>query len=179
MPYRAPFFAALAAGLMLAVGPAASAEAQESAFLDAVAEHFEVSRDEVEILSGWGPSADEIPAVLFVARSAGVSPDAVMALRRGGRSWAELVNRYGINAARLHVPLPDDADAGVLQRIYGEYRSHPSTAWVSLELRDDEVVHLVNLRFLSDFTGRPPAEVLEALSSAGSAAAAFARLRGR
>lgn len=159
-------------------GLGAPAAGQESAYLDAVAEHFDTARDEVGILSGWGIPAGEIPVVLFVARTAGVSPDAVMALRRGGRSWGELAQRYGVTAARLHVPLAADADAGVLSRIYGEYRGRPSTAWVSLEVRDDEVVHLVNLRFLSDYLGRPPAEVLGALSAAGSPAAAFARLRG-
>jgi hypothetical protein len=102
----------------------------------------------------------------------------VLALRRGGRSWAELANRYGVSPARLHVRLPGDADAGVLGRLYGEYRSRPSTAWVSIEIRDAEMINLVNLRFLSSYLGRAPAEVVRALTAAGSPPAAFARLRG-
>jgi hypothetical protein len=170
---RATFGALTAAVLALAL-PAA---AQESAYLDAVAEHFEIAADEVAILAGWGVPAEEIPVVLSVARTAGVSPDAVMALRRGGRSWGDLADRYGVHAARLHVPLPDDADAGVLSRLYEAYRSRPSTAWVSIEIRDDEMVDLVNLRFLSEYLGRSPAQVLGVLTQAGSGPAAFERLR--
>lgn len=171
-----PLTAALALALILAAPAVTSAQSQ--AYLDAVSDHFDVARDEVEILSGWGIPDGEIPVVLSISRIAGVSPDAVLALRRGGRSWAELSNRYGVSAARLHVRLPDDADAGVLARLYDEYRSRPSTAWVSIEIRDDEMVNLVNLRFLSTYLSRSPAEVVAALTAAGSPSAALARLRG-
>lgn len=151
-----------------------------AAYLDAVAEHFNVTPAEVAILSRWGMPVDEIPVVLMVAGSAGVSPDAVAALRRSGRPWSELATRYSLSAARLYVALPETADAGPLARVYGEFRSRPSTAWTSIEVQDNEMIWLVNLKFMSEYMRRPASDVLAAMIRAGSGAQAFdALVRGR
>lgn len=147
------------------------------AYMDAVSEHFGVARSEVGILAGWGIDPDEIPVVLTLASAAGVSTDAVLALRRTGRSWTELSTRYSFSAARLYVPLPENGSLGPLARIYEQFRSRPSTAWSAIEVQDAEMVSLVNLRFLSEYLRVPPAEVLDQLVRSGSGVAALAALR--
>jgi hypothetical protein len=174
---RSPALLTLALGMALSMPDGALRAQGSGPYLEAVAEHFGVSPDEVRILSGWGVQPDEIPVVLTIAAAAGVSTDAVLALRRSGRSWGDLATRYSFSAARLYVPLPEGRPLGALERIYGEYRSRPSTAWAGIDVQDTEMVGLVNLRFLAEFLGQPPAAVLDAWVRTGSGVAAFAALR--
>jgi len=153
--------------LLVLVAGATPAQAQEEtsrqeAYLGAVAEFFKLPRSEVEILSDWRLEVDDIAVVLFVARRAGVSPEALVALRRSGRGWSELTQRYRLDAAQFHVPLPDQADAGVLAGAYEKYRGLPVSRWPEVKLTDSEVVGLVNLRVVAQTLGVSPATVLQA-----------------
>ena len=145
-----------------AVAPAVAQDTSQgrSAYLRAVADFFQVSPDEIAILADWDLPAQEIPVALFVAERAGVSPDAVVALRRSGSSWAEVARRYHIDAAHFHVPLPGDVDAGVLSRAYDRYRSLPPREWRTVMLGDGEIITLVNLRLISQTLQVPADEVL-------------------
>lgn len=174
----------LLAAAVLASSPSAVAGQSDpggrDAYLRAVGEHFGVPSAEVMILSEWELPAAEIPVVLFVSRRGGIAPDAVVALRRAGRPWADVGSRYGVHAGLLHVDVGDAADLGALARIYGEYRSRPSSGWPTIRVEDVEMVHLVNLRVLTDVLDLPPARVLAALVSGGSGPDAYRLLvRGR
>lgn len=158
--------------LLLAVAPL-RAQGEFEDYFRAAASHFGVSASEVGILAEWDIQADEVPVVLFVARRAGVSTDALAALRRSGRSWADLASQYGVNAGHFHVTLDEATPLGPLSRAYGEYRVRASAGWPAIRLEDREIVLLVNLRFLAEELGRSPADVLGALERAGSGPAAF------
>ncbi|HKJ03572.1 MAG TPA: hypothetical protein VJ997_13985 [Longimicrobiales bacterium] len=153
--------------LVLAVAGAAGARAQgestaaREAYFGAVAEFFQLPRSEVTILGDWRLGADEIPVVLFVARKAGVSPEALVALRRSGQGWGELVARYHLTAALFHVPLPDRAAAGVLSSCFDRYRTTPVERWSEITLSDPDIVGLVNLRVLAQTLRMSPEAVLE------------------
>lgn len=167
----------IAAALLLAASPQAAAAQAGSGGLDtyyrAVGEYFGVGVSEVRILAEWRLPPGEIPVVLLVARRGGVSPDAVVALRRSGRAWADLASRYGVHAGQLHVGLSEGAALGPLERAYGEYESKPSSSWPGIRLDDAEFVALVNLRFLSDHLGRPAGPVLQALIRGGAPPEAY------
>ena len=157
-----------------------TAEAQNPAqdtYLQAVAEHYRVSVDEVKVLASWGLPVAEIPVVLFIAGRGGVSPDAVIALRRSGRSWSELSGRYQLHAGQYHVPIGDTVDAAPLVRAYGEFRSRPGASWAAIELADEEIVGLVHLRFFTEYLNLPAAQVLGALARAGVGPPALQALR--
>jgi hypothetical protein len=146
------------------------------AYFGAVAEFFQLPRTEVGILGDWRLGGDEIPVVLFMARRAGVSPEALVALRGAGRGWAELAQRYGLDAAQFHVPVPDDASAGVLSGAYQRYRTLPATRWSEVELTDSEIVGLVNLRVMAQTLRLSPEEVLRRMPGDGAWYELYARL---
>lgn len=153
------------AALLVLVAGATAAEAQEEAtaqeaYFGAVAEFFQLPRSEVGILGDWRLEVDEIPVVLFVARRAGISPEALVALRQSGRGWAELVVRYGLDASHFHVPLPDQAQAGVLAEAFARYRALPVDRWSEITLSDADIVGFVNVRLLAQTLGLPPEAVL-------------------
>lgn len=171
--------------LFLALGPltTVSVEAQQSADVDVfyrgVADHFDLPTEEVMILSEWQITAEEIPVVLFLARRAGVSTDALVALRRGTVGWWALAERYGLDARVFHVPLPESASTGPLTGAYESYRSTPSGRWAEIDLADRDLIALVNLRFVSDYLGVPPATALASADQAGSWVMAYGQLARR
>jgi len=117
--------------------------------------------------------------VLFLSRRAGVSPDALIGLRRSGRPWGQVASQLGLGVSTFHIPLPEDAPLGSLSRAYGEFRGRPSRDWNLIELLDREIIALVNLRVLSEHVGVTPLRVLQCREEAGSFAAGFALLRGQ
>lgn len=148
-----------------------------TSYYNAVGEYFRVPSNEIMILSEWRLVAEEIPIVLYTARQGGISPEAVVALRRAGHNWATVARRYGLDAAKFHVPL--EGSAGPLARVYQEYRARPQAEWPTIDLLNGDVVGLVNLRVLSGVFRVRPGVVLRAHERAGSWVAAYRALARR
>ena len=151
-------------------------ESNEEAFLRAVGEHFGTPHREILVLAQWRLPAGEIPVVLCLASGAGVSPDVVVAQRRRGGNWMEIARGYSVNAGDFHVPI--DGPTGFLRGAYERFGAKPASEWRDVFLSDDEVVGLVNVRFLSRSLGLPPGRVLSALGDGGDIVAVFRQLMG-
>ncbi|MBW3533949.1 MAG: hypothetical protein KY453_01820 [Gemmatimonadetes bacterium] len=148
------------------------------AYHRAVGDHFRVSPQEVTVLSDYRLGPDEVPVVLFLAARGGISPDAVVALRRSGRGWADIAGRYGVGGDDFHVSF-QSGSPGSLAGVHARFESTPAGSWDGMALSDDEIVGLVNVQVLSEAAGVSPARVQAARDRAGSYAAAFrALLRG-
>ena len=133
--------------------------AAERAYLRAVARYFQMPESEVAILAHWDLSTDEIPVALFVARRAGVSAEALVALRESGRTWSSLAASYNVGATTMHVQLRDQSSAGVLSRAYESYRVTPVAEWSNIRLDDTEIVALINVRVLAESLRLAPDDV--------------------
>ena len=175
----------LALATILAVSCVASttnAAAQDPsdarAYLRAVAEYFQLPEAEVSILADWNMPPDEIAVALFVASRAGVSPEALVALRSSGRSWVELAGRYQVGAGHLHVPFARPPSSGLLVAAYEQYQSRQPGEWAQITLSDEDIVALVNVRVLSAALGMRPDEVLARRASAATFADVYARIIG-
>ena len=160
---------------------AADSEAQqpsavEQAYFRAVARYFQIPESELVVLRNWEVPADEIPVLLFMARRAGVSADALVALRQSGRSWTDLSDRYQIGARALHVPIHDPASAGRLGPLYATFRDTPVAQWGSIRLDSDDIVALVNVRVLSQSLGIPPDEIMRRTANTASFVELYAQL---
>ncbi|MFO8175267.1 MAG: hypothetical protein R6T96_13350 [Longimicrobiales bacterium] len=143
------------------------------AYFRAVGEYFQVAPEEVSIIGEWEVTPDEVPVVLFLAHRAGVSPDVLIGLRRGGRPWQEVGRRFGIQTTAFHLSLPEGAEKGRLTRAYEAFQALPAWEWQQIRLEDEEVIALVNLRVLADQTGVPPLDILEGFRKAGSFVACY------
>ena len=177
--HRPPFATALL--FLLATGAAeaqrgGAGDSDEEAFLRAVGEHFDTPQPEILVLSQWKLPAGEIPVVLRLASRAGVSPDVVVAQRRRGSDWMEIARGYSVHAGDFHVPI--DGPTGFLSGAYERFHARPASQWRDVSLSDEEVVGLVNVRFLSRSLGLPPGRVLSALGDGDDIVAVFRRLKG-
>lgn len=160
---------------------AAAAEAQqhdsvELAYFRAVARYFQLPESEIAILGDWDLPPDEIPVLLFVARRAGVSPEALVALRESGQSWTDLSERYQIGARALHVPIQDPTATGRLASLYASFRDTPVDDWGDIRLSSDDIVALVNVRVLSQSLGLSPDEIMRRTTGASSFVQVYAQL---
>jgi hypothetical protein len=145
-----------------------------ASYYNAVGEYFRVPSSEIMILSEWRLAAEEIPVVLYTAGQRGISPEAVVALRRSGQDWSMVARRYGLDAADFYVPI--EGSSGPLVRVYQAYGSRPQTEWSTIDLLDDDIVGLVNLRVLSGVFQVRPGVVLQARDRAGSWVGAYRAL---
>lgn len=171
--------ATIALALTFAVRGLAAQEdqgADRAAYFRAVAEFYHMPQNEISILGDWDLPPDQIPVVLFIARRAGVSPEAVLALRRSGESWVGLCRRYKVDAAQLHLPLADGAPAGPLEKVYARYRAVPPDRWGEIQLTDRDILMLVNVRVLAQTLKMSPAKVLSAAEGDGSFVNVYATL---
>jgi hypothetical protein len=150
--------------------------AAEQAYFRAVARYFQLPEAEVSILANWDIPAEEIPVLLFVARRAGVSSEALVALRESGRSWIELADRYQIGARALHVPLHDASAAGRLAPLYNTFRDTPVDRWGDIRLRSEDIVALVNVRVLAQSLSVAPDEVMRRTATTSSFVELYAQL---
>ena len=148
----------------------------ERAYLRAVARYFQMPESEVSILAHWDLPTEEIPVALFLARRAGVSAEALVALRESGRTWTSLASSYNIGANALHVPLHDPATAGSLREAYERFGSTPVGDWGAIRLSESDIVALVNVRMLSDALGVAPDEIARRTGSAASFVELYAQL---
>lgn len=167
--------------LGIAVVAATGAHAQDvdaarQAYFEAVATYFRVAPSEVTILADWDIAADEIPPILFIAGHAGVSPEALVALRRSGVGLSDLIERYRIGASALHVPVRDQAPTGALVAAYERYRATPVGDWPSIRLSDRDVIALVNVRVIAQSLGLAAEEVIRRTDAASSYVELFAQL---
>jgi hypothetical protein len=177
---RAAFRAPAAIGtLLLAAGfPLAGQEpAALPSYYRAIGGHFRVPPAEIQILSEWRLPPEEIPVVLWMARRAGISPDAVVALRQAGRDWSDIARRYSVDAAAFHVPL--EGSAGSLTPAYEAYRERPPDQWSAIRLDDGQIVGLVNLRVLAEILRAPSPTLLQARDRSGSWVDAYRSLTRR
>jgi hypothetical protein len=148
----------------------------ERAYFRAVARFFQMPEGEVAILGHWDLPSDEIPVVLFIARRAGVSAEALVALRESGRSWTALTASYGIGANALHVPLQDARAAGALASAYDHFGATPVEQWATVPLTETDIVALVNVRVLSHALGVPPDDVARRTGTTGTFVELYAQL---
>lgn len=179
MNFRIPALTLLFALLAPLAGPGGVLTAQDAAvqaYYGGIADHFDLPAEEVRVLSEWQIQPEEVPVALFMARQGGISVDALMALEGGGQSWSALAARYDLGASHFHVPLPAGAAAGLLSSLYERFAATPRDRWDTLTLSDAEIVHLVNIRVLSEHFDTPPARVLEARSRSGSFVEAYRSL---
>jgi len=137
-------------------------------YFRAVSDYFDVGLGEVRIISEWRVAPEDVPVVLFLSRSAGISADAAAAERARGSSWLGLMRRYGVRVSAVHLNFASGAELGSLAPLYGRMEETPRGAWNRLDLSDGEITTLINVRVLSSALGVPPSRIVEAADAAGS-----------
>ncbi len=150
----APAFAQnVSAGVSIANG-------RLSSFYLAMGDYYHVPQSRViYVRDHYRVRDDELPVIFFIASRAHVEPQAIIDLRVGRRmSWLDITFHYGLTPEIYYVPVtrvgPPYGNA------YGHYKKHKND-YRRVVLVDNDVVNLVNLRFMSEYHGIPPETVMD------------------
>jgi hypothetical protein len=137
-------------------------------FYFGVGEYFRVPEREViiirekHVIRERHIHVEEVPVVYLIAQKARVKPEYVIDLRRRGKSWMDITIHYGLSPEIYYVYLPSTVRTGPpYGKAYGHYKKKPKKEWNAIVLDDDDVINLVNLKFVSEHYRHPAAEVVK------------------
>ncbi|HTC22457.1 MAG TPA: hypothetical protein VK859_16500 [bacterium] len=143
-------------------GLAGTAMALENNFHLAVMDYFRVSEQQVTDAEQSGISDEELPVVFFMAQRTNLGPEAVTTVHSSGLNWMQVAFHFRLNPWIFYTFLPGDAAAHTpFEKACGEYKN-PNN---NINLTDKDMVNLVDLKFLSEYYGRDPKEIVQRRSS--------------
>jgi hypothetical protein len=152
----------LIAGSSIAADPArpsSSGSSLEAKFWVAIGDYFRAPDQEISIVRAQRIPNDEFAAIFYLSQRAGVTVQAVIDLRKAGRSYAEITDLFQLSPAIFYVPIKTDPGPPFGQA-YGHFKKHPKSEWKKIQLADDDIINLVNLRFISNQCKVSPEDVI-------------------
>jgi len=129
-------------------------------FYLAIGNHFQVSTKQIAVCKQNKIPDEDMPVVFFLARRAHVTPQKIIDLRLSGRTWMEIAANFRLTAEAFYVAIQKPAGPPY-GKAYGHYQNKPKKKWKNIKLTDDEITNLVNLRFIANYYGYTPDEVVK------------------
>src|SRR3972149_7667504 len=122
-------------------------------------------QDQVVVVVQPRIAPEEMPVVLLIAQRAHVEPQVVITLRLGGKSWLDITLQYKLSPEIFYVPMKQPPSGPPYGHAYGYYKNKDKQDWNKVQLKDDEIVNLVNLKVISEHYGYAPEDVMKMRSS--------------
>jgi hypothetical protein len=145
-------------------------------FFLAAGKYFQASWDELEGIQSTGLPWDEIPVVLHVSKHAEVSPEEVTALRWAGLSWHDIMSGFSLHPESVYVPIESPGEDPP-SRTYRYQGPTVLEAWDSRTSSDEDIINLVNLKFISGYYGLRPEKIIALHASGWTFSAIHADMR--
>lgn len=163
-----PLVVLMTAGSLLAAdlsGPSSSATTLEGKFWVAVGDYFKAPKEELTLVRNQRIPEDELAVVFYLSQRAGVTVQAVIDLRKAGRSYAEITDLFQLSPAIYYVPIKSEP-VPPFGKAYGHFKKQSKSEWKKIQLGDDDVINLANLRFISNHCRVAPDDVMKLRGSA-------------
>ncbi len=125
-----------------------------------VRDYFKVPEPEIIKIRDRHIPDEQIPVVLFLASMAHVPPPAIIDMRQAGKTWMDISRHFSLAPDIFYVPVKGVVPGPPFGKAYGHFKNKPKKEWRNIELDDDDVINLVNLRFLSDFHKYSPEDIM-------------------
>jgi len=104
-------------------------------FYLSIGEHYQVPEKQIVIVKKKNIPNEEMPVVFFLARQAKTTPEAIIKLRLGGKSWMDITVHFGLNAGIFYVPLKN-VSGPPYGKAYGHFKKRNRKEWKSIRLAD-------------------------------------------
>ena len=132
-----------------------------SGFFLAVGDYYRVPQSEVIIIKQRGVPLYEIPVVLLIAKRTHVAPEYIMHVRLRGNAWLGATLRFGLGPEIFYVPVGAVVKDPPYGKVYGYYKHKPKKEWKTITLSDDDIINLVNLKWMSEHYGYPAEKIIK------------------
>lgn len=124
-------------------------------FYFSIGEYYRVPQTEVVVVER-SISRDDVNVAYFLARQARRDVKFITDLRIRGESWWDISLRLGLNPRTIYVVETYNDYGPPYGKAYGYSKKERNN-----RLADSQIVELVNVRFLSEYHGISPDEVIE------------------
>jgi hypothetical protein len=142
----------------------------------AIGSHYKVSEKAIALGKKKGLQDNELPVLFYLSAQTGKKPEALLELRRKGKSWMDISFHFGLGAGAFYVPLKE-VKGPPYGKAYGHFKNTPRKKWNSIVLTDADIVNFVNLKFLSVHYGCSPDEVVKMKAKGKSFASINAKIK--
>ena len=99
--------------------------------------------------------------------SVGIAQELGNVLSRGAAAHQEGPLRNGFGPDLFYVPTNGEVTGPPFARVYGYYRNKPKKDWKTISLSDDDIISLVNLKWMSEHYGYSPEKIIRMRSGNG------------
>ena len=132
-------------------------------FYFSISKYFNVpSETVIDIRSRYRLADEDLPVVFFIAKQARVEPSLIINLRLKGLSWWDISVQFGLNPEIFFVPVTVVKIGPPYGKAYGYYRHyHGQKKWGEVMLSDEDIINLVNLKFLAEIHKAEPERIME------------------
>lgn len=136
------------------------ADGELKSFYLAIGDYYRVPEPRVvHVKKHYHVRDEELPVVFFLASCAHVEPDVIIDFRfRQRMSWLNITFHFGLTPEIYYVPVQRVGPP--YGKAYGHYKQHKHD-YKKVVLVDEDVVNLVNLRFISDYHRVAPEVVMD------------------
>lgn len=140
-------FIAWAVVVMLCLAAHAS-DSQIADYKLAISEYFETPLEKVVKTAEQGITLEDLPVVFFIARNAKIEPEVIVKTRLKGRSWSKIAAEHDMTAADFYVYVKGKNHGARFTQIMKKFAGLKKEEFDQIQLSNDEITALVNLRFL-------------------------------
>ena len=137
----------LLAILVAAIPANAQADEREDIYFSDIAGYFQDSTSVLQEIVTEEIDLEDVPVIFRVSQETGASPQQITQLRLQGDSWTDIMRTRGMTPGTLYFVVAADFDSKTYTPLFAKYDA-PQAEWSAIALTDDDVVNLVNLRFI-------------------------------
>ena len=132
--------------------PGAAGGELDVEYYEAVAAYHQVSYDSVVaklLVADTTLAAVDLPVILLIAERAVTAPATIAEARSQGGSWVDIARGRMLQLDIFYFMIVGPIESETYAPIFGKFKSTAEKDWKLLEFTDQEIVDLVNLRFIS------------------------------
>ena len=127
---------------------ASGVSAASTTFDQALANHFSVDDSVMAHLAAVEINSEDMTVALFLADVSGSSVEHIVHYRTQGDDWAAIMKTRQISPTDLYFMISGKIESKRFAPIFAKFDSIPHTEWDKLVLEDEEIIDIINLRFV-------------------------------
>ncbi len=145
---------------LLAVGSVIAEKDATLEYVMAVGDHYNTDYEVVNNILNSYVTAEELPVVFFIAEAANVDAEEVAKMRSDKNSWMDITTSYELSPKIYYVMMSGKIKNTEFQATFEKYHSVLASQWDKIELNDQDIINLVNLKFIYKQHDYNPFEVM-------------------
>lgn len=130
------------------------------AFEEALTAYYEITVDDLTALKETGLALEEIPVALHLASPAMTTPVNLATLRARGDSWRGIADMRQVEPTSVYVLIGKEFKSKTYEPIFAKFTKVKGATWEDVPLTSEDIVNLVNLKFLTSHYGYSMFEIM-------------------